>query len=474
MPATSQLRASGLAFGALLVLTCLGAGALTAAVPEAVFGLLAAIAVLALLVLVPVSSYAAVNVAMLAIVPTIELTPSTSGVVDVVGGPARLTLVICAILVIRLLIVNGDLGLPGLVLAAVGIAVAVLVLETAIGAIAEGPDGSAIGDLSRDALYPFAAITAALSTAGDRRGDAYVWLGRIAVVVFAGSIVYWASTNLGLGGAPLERFFAPVRSVHDYHDRAVFPFASDSPNGSATSYVLLLALTVPVLLARGRRLFAVLAGVLGLAAIATTQSRTGLLALGGAVACFIVMARPPGKRLIAAVAAAAAVALLVAISPSVLPTERQLSADAPTLLARKSLWSTAVDAFAEAPLVGHGHRFSVSERFMEPAAISNRPANATTPARQSIAGTQSEYLAQLVDGGLIGGAALVTLAVLMWFAAFRMRLTALPRAGTALYVLLAGTAVAMISTQVTLAPATQSLVWLGFGMTAGAFAAART
>jgi O-antigen ligase len=110
---------------------------------------------------------------------------------------------------------------------------------------------------------------------------------------------------------------------------------------------------------------------------------------------------------------------------------------------------------------------------MEPAAISNRPANATTPARQSIAGTQSEYLAQLVDGGVIGGMAFAAVAVLMWFSAFRLRRSAVPRAGTAMYALLAATGVAMISTQVTLAPATQSIVWLGFGMTAGAFVSAR-
>ncbi|MEA2124005.1 MAG: O-Antigen ligase [Solirubrobacteraceae bacterium] len=453
----------------LVAVAAIGLGALIALSLTLTGGLIVGGLVIAVLFTAPISAFAGINVVMLAIVPIVALTPSTSSLIDVVGGPARLTLVIVLILMGRLLIVRRDPQFPPLVLAAVSLAVLTLLLETTVGLAADASP-STLDDLSRDALFPLAALTGALSTTmGGAR--AYHWLGWVAFAVFAASIVYWASVAHGFGGSALDGFFAPVRSLHDYHDRTAFPFANDSPNGSATSYVLLMALICPVLWtwAQHRVLGAAIA-VLGVVAVLTTQSRTGLLALAAAIAAIIVMTRPPNQRLPAVALAVVVVGGFLALSPRVLPTQRQLSADAPTLLARKSLWTTAVQAFGEAPLLGHGHRFAVTERFVEPAAISNRPANATTPARQSIAGTQSEYLAQLVDGGVLGGIALGAVGGLMCFAAYRLKGRERAAFRVAMYAVVAAAAVAMISTQITLAPATQSIVWLAFGMTAGLWA----
>jgi O-antigen ligase len=225
------------------------------------------------------------------------------------------------------------------------------------------------------------------------------------------------------------------------------PWMDHHANRTAVLFALLPAFTVPALLATKRRGDALLALVTVLAAVGgvlATQSRTGLVVLAaGALAFVLVRQRQRargGARLLVAVAAAAP---LVVSVYGMLPRNRALSLGDENFQSRQQIWSNVWETFASAPVLGHGLNYAGGS-------------------------AHNEYLAQLVDGGLVGGAillaVLLTFAVMAWSVSRRGGLDGGIALGVLTYLAVFAVSMTVATTWRTAAPAILS--WLCFGILA--------
>ncbi len=129
-------------------------------------------------------------------------------------------------------------------------------------------------------------------------------------------------------------------------------------------FVLLGAFTAPPLLlssiARDRALgFAVV--IASLAAVLSTESRTGVFAAAVAALCYLILVKRGGAR---RSRVALVIALLCAAGGVVFatfPAERDSS---DTLNARVQIWGQA-ELFSNSPILGHGYEYSLKGNFVE-------------------------------------------------------------------------------------------------------------
>ncbi|MGI8412176.1 MAG: O-antigen ligase family protein [Solirubrobacteraceae bacterium] len=185
----------------------------------------------------------------------------------------------------------------------------------------------------------------------------------------------------------------------------MFPFVTDAPNLGAVAFMMLAAFSAPpLLLAGGRRdrLLALALLVTALAAVLSTQSRTGLVAAVVGATTYIALVKRAGARRLPVVITLLVLALAGGYVVSTFPAGR-LTGD--TLQARVLIWGQAARSFVASPIVGHGYLYSEAGNFEE--VPQNEPGLSTTQS------THDDLLSALVDGGMIGAAVFASILVLM-------------------------------------------------------------
>jgi O-antigen ligase len=448
--------AGGLALAALL-------GAYVASSPKGALLLVIGGIVVAIGVSAPLAYLAAGAVLVTAVVPSLI----KMNVAPILGGQARVGVLLMAIAIGRVLRARTELRPPAVLLASTGVFVAALLVDALVATLSNAP-ASQTDNLSRELLYPSLAvigfIAASDGDAARTRLTIFRGIALSAIPVFGASIMYWAwATHAWTPPGAITHVFVVIQKASGYQGRSVFPFAEDSPNLGAVAFVIIAALAIPPLLASrakwDRRLaFATL--LLGVGAVLTTQSRTGLVAIGAAGAAYVVLvARERARLRVAALAVAVLVGIFV-VAPTALPQGRGLSTHTGTFQVRLDIWSQAWTAFAKDPVVGHGYGYSAGNVFQE-------AATATGAAASRNNSVHSEYLGQLVDGGVVGfGLFCAFIAILIGLARRLLRQRGfLPEAlgySTVLAAVLAG----MIDSAFTKSAACVSLLWLAIGIAA--------
>jgi len=324
-------------------------------------------------------------------------------------GQGRLIALIGAVVLLRVVLMRERFLLPRSVVLPVAIYAASLVLS----ALVAGASGRLdLAELIRSASYMLAfPVGYVVASRPHYRMPA---LRVAAVLIVVGGVtgfLYWMWTIGGTQGgaaAGVDRlpqgilaFFERLRADSAVIGldplRSRLPWVDHHPNRVAVIFVLLGSMTVPSLLHSGHRADAIL-GVATIAAVTAgvlaTQSRTGLIVLGVAVAVYwvgwIVRARPAGQ-LLGVAAAVAVVPLFMVMAATMLPETRPLALDTENLQSREAIWGDALSHFVEAPILGQGLNYAGGAEFIYGLSVHN------------------EYLGKLVDGGLVGLLAFVVL-----------------------------------------------------------------
>jgi len=456
--------------GGFAVLT-LAIGVAVATGPTSTLAAMAAAAGGAVLLLCPLGYAGAFALAGLAIVPSLLVDPPET--VSALGiGQARVLVVILGIVAIRAVAGRLSVTLPALCLAAAGLFALELLATAAVALTDATADGPVLSELSRELGYMgglgIGLVAGSAAVAGGDRLTAHRAMACVAVLVYVASIAYWAWTAGVEFPSSLEKRFAGADALSDYpQSRSVFPFSDNSPNLSAVAYVVIAAFVASPLVTSGVRRDRVLGASVAagcVLAVLTTQSRTGLVVLATAILVFAVLSSRVGSpgRLI--LTGALTAALLLVLSPSIFPPERELSFRTATFEARERIWEQAWGDVRNEPLIGHGYNFSVGERYGDVSA----PGGAENVVLTSV---HSEYLGQLVDGGVLG--ILLFGATACLFGLVAARLMRVPRArGVAIgYVAcLAAAAVAMVDSSVTKSAVCVTLLWLFLGVASASLA----
>jgi hypothetical protein len=475
--AYAAVAAFSLAFGAAIALDA-----------DAVLVAFVSLAVLGMALCVPRWATPSLYIGGLVALSIMQALPRTQHIAASIGGPARFTLVFTCLVVCQSIVRRARSRLSGgLTLALLG-GIAVVAFQVIVG-VARGTnfgaglaqlysDAPPIHDLSealRSAMYPFAILLGALGIAKEdaRAQKLHCYALLVAALLcslLAGFDWLWLHGGPTLPG--LSGLFASAGRVTQYQARAVFPFASDSPNGNSIALgcitimasVLLFSLrnTSP----RGaglKRMGAILAAA-GLVGVLATESRTGLICfVTGMFFSLSLLARWSLSRM-AITAVGLAVCVFVSAS-LVLPSNRSLSTNAPTLIARTVLWSRAWDAIKANPVFGRGYNFSNSVTFGAPPIAGSRPAFATEQLPPEINGAQSQYLAELADGGLVGFALFLSPFFVVGIPLARRFRDA--RVGAALFAgVFVNMAIAAVTTTLASSPEVWGLMWLTLGSSA--------
>jgi O-antigen ligase len=378
------------------------------------------------------------------------------------SGEARAVIVLLVVALVRVVVTRSRLSVPGILPLAIGAALGLTLMTALVAAWRPATRTGTASDLVRDLSYPAAAAIGFIAGAHARRDRraiavprAFAWLGLVAALC---SIWYWAWRALGV--APLSHsFFSQVSASSGASARSVFPFVEDSPNIGAVMFVLLCAFAAPPLhlasAARDRLLATVLV-VATLAAILSTQSRTGLFAAGGAALAYLALVNRGGGRRSTVLVAMVVLTSLGAYIFGTFPAER---ASGDTLAARAQIWGQADRAFLQDPILGHGYEYSLEGNFVEAAHVGS------VSRRQS---THSDILSQLVDGGVVGAAIFVSLLGLTFVVARRSLSDDASRPlGIGYSCMLTGVVLGGLDNTLTQSAATVTLEWLTFGVMVG-------
>jgi hypothetical protein len=388
------------------------------------------------------------------------------------AGQARLVMLVVAVVGVRALAERRLPGVPRIVVFALLAALGALLTTTIVGLGRPASDVGTMSDLSRDLAYPFCAVIGYFAATNARETGRLLSIPRtlavLAIVASVGSLAYWSWASGRVTLAGVNSLFDEVRAASVYApSRSIFPFTQDAPNLGAVAFVLLGALAVPPLLRSSRRLDTTLAiaAILAVGAgVLTTQSRTGLLALAAASLAYLVLVPRAGGRRHVVVLTLIVTGVACGAVIKTFPPDRSLSAKTDTLQAREQIWGQAFDAFLGEPIVGHGYRYSQVGNFVE-----NASAGGGVTSR--LVSTHSDYLSQLVDGGIVG--AVIFLGILAAMAntarrAILQRVTAPAGLGYACF--LSALLVAMVDSTTSQSAVVASLIWLGFGCTLGLIA----
>jgi O-antigen ligase len=328
-------------------------------------------------------------------------------------------------------------------------------------------------ELLRQMSYALAFIVGALSAQASPaavtsrlplRSTAWATLGAALLC-----ILYWAFTNGVLPQLPLvSSLLSDVRDQSVYLGRSIFPFTEDSPNLGAFVFVALGAFTGPALVLQGAKrdrwlgYFTVLTCM---AAVLTTQSRTGLVAAGAAGLTVLALLPAAHGRRRRAIFGAAVLIIGVAAVYQSFPSNRNFSQGSATVQNREQVWRQAVGKIEESPVIGQGYHFSVRDPFVQD--VADPALGAATVRRNSV---HSDYLGALVDGGMVALVVLVTLLAAAGVAAFQLRFRTAGRgtpAGVGLAGMLAGLTVAMAFNAMLESAAVAIVVWLCCGIAGG-------
>ena len=378
------------------------------------------------------------------------------------SGQARAVIAILLLALIRVLMARARMAVPGILPLALGAALG-LTLMTALVASTRPPNEvGGTADLTRDLSFPLAAVIGYFGGASARSERMLLGIARgfgfLAVVAALLSIWYWAWRALGV--SPLSSgLFNQAAVAFSASSRSVFPFVVDSPNIGAVMFVLLGAFAAPSLLlassARDRSLGALVV-VASLAAVLTTQSRTGLFAALGAAFAYLALVKRGGGRRSTVLATLVLLCGAGAFVFTTFPAER---ASDDTLNSRVQIWGQAERAFLHNPIIGHGYEYSLKGNFVEPYSLG------IASHAQS---THSDLVSALVDGGVVGGATFVFILGLMVVVARRSVEDPVSRPlGIGYSCMLAAFVVGGIDNTLTQSAAAATLEWLTFGVMVG-------
>lgn len=409
--------------------------------------------------LLPIPQLPALMLAVTIVVPSLVLQGLTG------SGQSRAVTLIVGLALVRVLISRSPFAVPGIVSLAIGTTLG-LTLATALIATSRPP--SEVGtttDLVRDLTLPLAALIGLAGSAQARVSGRWLTIPRVfaclGIVAALASVGFWAWEQLHLGLLD-NSLFRQVAASSSFGKRSVFPFVEDSPNTGAVMFVLVCAFAAPPLLLAARKRDRVLGMALvaaSLAAVLSTQSRTGLSAAGaGALAYLVLVKRGGGKRSTALIM----LVLLVSVGGYVFGTFPAERASNDTLQARTYVWGQAARAFLQNPIIGHGYRYSEQGNFVELAS------DGTVSHRQS---THSDILSHLVDGGVVGTAFFILVMGLMFALARRSVGSPAHRPlGIGYSCMLTAMIVSGLDNSLSESAAVITFEWLVFGVMAGVVA----
>jgi len=413
--------------------------------------------------------YPALIVLGLAVVPSVILEGQLHGHLGMTpfSGQARLLSLLALLALIRCVFERPPVRLHGAAAVAIGVFVSWTLFAVLVAYFRGNAYSGLFTDYSRQMTYVLAFVVGAAGAArarDDRRlAQMYRSLAACSLLVSLLCIAYWAWAVFHVPA--LGRVFGGIASASVYDPtRSAFPFTQDSPNLAAVAIVSLAAFVIPTLAVGGRRdrRLAAVTALAALAAVMATQSRTGLICLMAAAVPFL-LTLPRGASRRRIVVVIVALSVIGTSAYTLLPSSRQLSTHASTLLARESIWRQATVKIAESLVLGQGYGYSARGNFVE--TIPSGPYSAPHTALQS---AHSDYVGTLVDGGLIGGIAFgVILLSLARLGFLGLRSLEHRPSSIGFLCVLAGMFVAMIGASVLQSAVNATLLWLFAGIVIG-------
>lgn len=441
--------------------------------PRLILAVSIGIVVVGVLAYIPLRHMASVMIVATAIVPSVILLQPT-GLTPIFGGPLKALGMVAGVTLLKVTVLQRRVveRPPGVALLAAGIsALAISVAALNASLLQHSPSGL-IGNETRALAFMLAGLVGYLSVTAahsrSERAGVYRLITLVATAIAMCGVWYWAWLQGTLPAPPgLQHLFLTVRATSEYTstNRTNFPYVSDAPNMVAVAYIFVMVFAVAGLRFNSDRsqdkrlgLIAIIAAAAGVAA---TGSRTGFVCMIVAgVAYLLLRLRDTGIGWRVLQGASAAVVLIV-LTPVLLPRSSELSAQDTTFVGRVEIWSQALHAFYAKPLLGWGLDYSAGERFL----ILPRPGASPTARLTSI---HNQYLAQLVDGGLLGVVLLVAVGILLVLVAvylIREPVSAGEGFGFAYFLVVLAVASAVASTLASSVGGT--LVWLICGMAFG-------
>lgn len=378
------------------------------------------------------------------------------------SGQARAVIAVLLLALLRAPMARPRISVPGILPLAVCAALGLTLMTALVAGLRPPAQVGGTADLQRDLSYPLAAVVGCLGGASGRRdrnslgvARGFAWLALVAALL---SVWYWLWRHSGFV-ALSSGLFNRADAAFTSSSRSAFPFAVDSPNVGAVLFVLLGAFAAPSMLlasARRDRILGLAVVAACLAAVFTTQSRTGLFAAGAAALIYLALVKLGGGRRSTVLVILALLCVTGAYVFSTFPAER---ASADTLQARVQIWRQAESAFLHNPIVGHGYEYSLKNNFVEPYSLG------VVSHYQS---THSDLLSHLVDGGVVGATIFVGLLWLMVILARRSVADPASRSlGIGYSCMLAALVVGGIDNTLTQSAAVVAFAWLAFGMMVG-------
>jgi O-antigen ligase len=287
------------------------------------------------------------------------------------------------------------------------------------------------------------------------------------VAYAAAGLVEWAGYHgvLHLPGI-VGDIYRTAQDASPWGHRVTFPFVADSPNNVAMMGVMWLALLITTAVkypSKSMRLFAAGGGMVVLAYILATESRTGFVGLAALVIGLplaLGAARLRWRLLLILVV------LIVGVHAfwNELPQDRALSQESLGYQTRLELQKGGLNAFFAKPFLGHGLAYAEQPVFV---------ATAPTGPEGLLAGenlpVHSQYLAEAVDKGIMGPLLLLGLFILLAAAsraAGRSPESAEAVLGTAWLAALGSVAVAMLAGTLLSGGAFATVFWLLSGLVA--------
>jgi O-Antigen ligase len=438
---------------AILALTC---GLVVGMHPADALLMSASAIGLIICILLPMRHLPALMLAITIVMPTLVFEGITA------SGQARAVLVVTVLALGRVLMRRPRLSVPGILPLAIGGAAALTIMTALIAASRPAAEIGTTSDLVRDLSFPAAAAIGFLGASYARReGRSFAiayGMGTLAIVAALASVWYWAWRKSAVS-PPAAGLFNQIAATSTFGSRSLFPFVEDSPNLGALMFVLMCAFAAPPLMLGPRRhakVVGVLLVLVSLAAVLTTQSRTGLVAAAAAAIAYVLLAKRTGGRRSTAVVGLVIISGFAYYAFGTFPIER--TGD-DTLVARVHIWDQAWGAFLQDPLIGHGYDYSLSANFVE------RAHDGAVSQHQS---THSDILSHLVDGGLVGTA--VFLALLGLMIAVARRSLADPEArllGVGYTCMLVGLVVGGLDNTASQSASVVTFEWLTFGVAIG-------
>jgi O-antigen ligase len=448
---------------------------LTAAVrPTEAFGGLLALVIAVLLTSADLRHFGWITLAVTSLIPAVLLVGHYRGGAIAklpISGQARVVVLLSVLAGAKLVAQRCRVRVPGYVVMAVVAYVLSLLVSVATAYIDHHEYAGITTDLSRQATYPLAlfigASIGASASSVHRRLDVYRGLALVAIAAAGASCLYWLWSTKGVSAPFVSRIFGYTAQTSTYGTgRSIFPFVNDSPNLCAVAFAGMVAFLAPPLLLAGERRNRRLASgliVASSAAILTTESRTGLIALAAALVTFVLF-MPAGRSRRKLVLGLLVVAVAITVAYSSFPKGRDFSAHAQSFVSRQEIWREAGSRFLASPIFGQGYHFSAQPNFVE---YVSAPAYGAPNWRLN--SVHDEYLGQLVDGGIVGGLIFVALVAALVRLGRQLTRSERSRAeGIGMLCLLATLGVSAVASAETQSAVVVTLLWLFSGFAASA------